>query len=669
MAEKLEIRVTQKGAEKVDKDFDKLGKTTDRLRVSTSGIRRSIGALRNQILLVTFATAGFIAALNKLTKASIDLETVSTATSMQFGKNAEYILQKLNKVSGGTVSNNDLILASNRAMVLGVTTNIDEMAKLLEFSRIRARAMGITTTQAFNDIATGIGRNSPLILDNLGIITKGWAGEAAAAGKAYDVQFVLNKVLEQAATESKKLGELQNNAADKAERFKTAIANLSAAIGDRLVGTVGNVTEPITGAITEWTRVLNLHRTEVDLTSEAYINLGNTAKAEAARARLAEVEHALEMEKQVSIWKDLKQSFKMFYEANIKPSPGDTEIWKNIFDVIAVGGQILEQAFYPEYTDKSKIAELTEEANALKAAIQDIPPFEPLSMPDLPKMTIAFDYTLEGDPDERSYPYFESLGKKGEKYIVDAEFELDFGDSFREAQEAVTKQSLEYKEKIQADIGAANKGIEDEHLKLQNAIYKALADLDEKALKDHLAREQRALEISLARWASFGNTISGLLSTGMKHGFDGMTELFQDMLAQWTAELVASGLLALLSGGKAGGVGAFSSTGIFGFLGLKNGGNITNRDGHPVKAQTGFSGIVPAGYPNDSFPIFVQSGEHVSVTSGGNTRSGFDGVVSAINRLESAIMRKPVANTQIISEASLYRDVQTGSKMSGDLWK
>ena len=48
---------------------------------------------------------------------------------------------------------------------------------------------------------TGIGRASPLILDNLGIITKGWAEEASAVGKAYDAQFILNKVLEQGSQE------------------------------------------------------------------------------------------------------------------------------------------------------------------------------------------------------------------------------------------------------------------------------------------------------------------------------------------------------------------------------------------------------------------------------------------------------------------------------------
>ena len=87
----------------------------------------------------------------------------------------------------------------------------------MEVAAVRARAMGLTTTQAFNDMATGIGRMSPMILDNLGIITKGWAEEAKAAGVAYDQQFILNKVLEQGGEMLKDTGGL---ALDNAAAFE-----------------------------------------------------------------------------------------------------------------------------------------------------------------------------------------------------------------------------------------------------------------------------------------------------------------------------------------------------------------------------------------------------------------------------------------------------------------
>ena len=46
------------------------------------------------------------------------------------------------------------------------------MTALINVARSRGAAMGLTLTQAFNDIVTGLGRESALILDNLGITIK-----------------------------------------------------------------------------------------------------------------------------------------------------------------------------------------------------------------------------------------------------------------------------------------------------------------------------------------------------------------------------------------------------------------------------------------------------------------------------------------------------------------
>ena len=40
----------------------------------------------------------------------------------------------------------------------------------MDIARTKAKNMGITTTQAYNDIVTGLGRGSAMILDNLGIV-------------------------------------------------------------------------------------------------------------------------------------------------------------------------------------------------------------------------------------------------------------------------------------------------------------------------------------------------------------------------------------------------------------------------------------------------------------------------------------------------------------------
>lgn len=83
--------------------------------------------------------------------------------------NAASVLGALRDASRGMISDYDLMLSANKAALLGVADTAKEMSALLQIASVRGRAMGISATQAFSDIVTGLGRMSPLILDNLGI--------------------------------------------------------------------------------------------------------------------------------------------------------------------------------------------------------------------------------------------------------------------------------------------------------------------------------------------------------------------------------------------------------------------------------------------------------------------------------------------------------------------
>lgn len=107
------------------------------------------------------------AAESERTRSSFDL------LASQAGESGDQMLAALRSASGGMVSNADLVLSANRAMLLGVADSSDQMAQLLQVATARGRAMGLSTQQAFSDLVTGIGRMSPLILDNLGIVTGG----------------------------------------------------------------------------------------------------------------------------------------------------------------------------------------------------------------------------------------------------------------------------------------------------------------------------------------------------------------------------------------------------------------------------------------------------------------------------------------------------------------
>ena len=66
----------------------------------------------------------------------------------------------------------DLFQQANNAMVLGVTKNSDEMAHMFDVAQRLGAALGKDTRHSVESLITGIGRQSRLMLDNIGIIVK-----------------------------------------------------------------------------------------------------------------------------------------------------------------------------------------------------------------------------------------------------------------------------------------------------------------------------------------------------------------------------------------------------------------------------------------------------------------------------------------------------------------
>lgn len=105
---------------------------------------------------------------------------------------AEKLYATLRQKSAGLIDEKSLTEAANRAMSLGIP--IEKLGDLMEIARAKARDMGITTTQAFNDIALGVGRASPKILDNLGLMLKiGTANEKMADSLGKTVEQLTDK--------------------------------------------------------------------------------------------------------------------------------------------------------------------------------------------------------------------------------------------------------------------------------------------------------------------------------------------------------------------------------------------------------------------------------------------------------------------------------------------
>ena len=56
--------------------------------------------------------------------------------------------------------------------ILGVSKNSDEMAEMFDIAQRLGRALGRDTASSVESLVTGIGRQSRLMLDNIGIIVK-----------------------------------------------------------------------------------------------------------------------------------------------------------------------------------------------------------------------------------------------------------------------------------------------------------------------------------------------------------------------------------------------------------------------------------------------------------------------------------------------------------------
>jgi hypothetical protein len=89
-------------------------------------------------------------------------------------------LDKLRGALNGTMTDTELMEQANNAMLLGIVDSDDQMAELFDNAQRLAQALGRDARYGVESLTTGIGRQSRLMLDNLGIIVK-----AEDAYKAY----------------------------------------------------------------------------------------------------------------------------------------------------------------------------------------------------------------------------------------------------------------------------------------------------------------------------------------------------------------------------------------------------------------------------------------------------------------------------------------------------
>lgn len=219
-----------KRVDKIDKDGQKSAKNVEQ---SYSGMSASLNKAFKS-LGATIAAAFAVERIISFGKEAIKLSAQAEGVERAFRRiGSPQILEGLRRATRGTVS--DLELMKNAVRASNFKIPLENLASLFKFAQARARETGESVDYLVDSIILGIGRKSPLILDNLGISAVELRKRLRGVGvEAADVGEIAQIIGDIATEELEKMGEQADTTADKMAQFSTSTDNLQKAIGKLL---------------------------------------------------------------------------------------------------------------------------------------------------------------------------------------------------------------------------------------------------------------------------------------------------------------------------------------------------------------------------------------------------------------------------------------------------
>ena len=169
--EKIEAVFGVSGADKFKREFEQADKTVKKSSTSMFSAMKGVGAAAIAYLSVQTVKAIGRAAfeLGKMADEFRVVQLSSQRLAKSIGQDSGKILQSVRRGVGGAVSDLEILKQVNQAILLGIPVTARQMELMAVTATRLGRAVGRDAASALGDLVTGIGRMSPLILDNLGI--------------------------------------------------------------------------------------------------------------------------------------------------------------------------------------------------------------------------------------------------------------------------------------------------------------------------------------------------------------------------------------------------------------------------------------------------------------------------------------------------------------------
>lgn len=171
---------------------------------------------------------GFKDSVKELVDGGLEMaETADGVTKAFNDLDNPNLLDNLRKATKGTVNDVQLMTAAVQAKDFRIP--LEDLGKYLQFAQLKAQQTGQSVDYMTNSIVTGLGRKSPMILDNLGISAAEISEKTKETGDF--MQAVASIVDNQLAA----AGETYISAADRAAQKTVELENAQKALGDELL--------------------------------------------------------------------------------------------------------------------------------------------------------------------------------------------------------------------------------------------------------------------------------------------------------------------------------------------------------------------------------------------------------------------------------------------------
>ncbi len=289
MTAKTEVKIIVLAKDQSSKVFKGIGNAAKTAGSKLAGLGDAFGKVGETAnkagnVLSVGVTAPLIALGAASVQSAMQADRVSKALDGLTGsseKSAMYI-KSIELASLGAISKMDAMAIASRALSFGVVDNTKKMKDLTKIAITLGKAQGLDATTAVSDLTTALARQSPMILDNLGITMKlsdAYAIYAKSIGKNVDQldaeekqQAFLRAALLKGEEAMVKMGGVTEDSATSAERATAQFENAQIAIGNELMPIVAKFTGKVADMLTAFN--------ELDAgTKKTIVGLGGVAAA------------------------------------------------------------------------------------------------------------------------------------------------------------------------------------------------------------------------------------------------------------------------------------------------------------------------------------------------------------------------------------------------------